>query len=37
MMDVARTILKNGRCQEADKLCMSVDEILRLIPVAARP
>lgn len=37
MMDVARTILKNGRCLEADALCMSVDEILRLIPVTARP
>ena len=37
MLDVARTILKNGRCLEADALCMSVDEILRLIPVTARP
>lgn len=32
MMQAAQAILKNGRCQEADSLCMSVDEILRLVP-----
>jgi phosphoenolpyruvate phosphomutase / 2-hydroxyethylphosphonate cytidylyltransferase len=37
MMDAARTILEHGRCQEVDKRCMSVDEILRLIPLAVRP
>ncbi len=35
MMQVARTILENGRCREADSLCMSVDSILRLIPGTA--
>jgi phosphoenolpyruvate phosphomutase / 2-hydroxyethylphosphonate cytidylyltransferase len=37
MMAAARTILANGRCLEVDKLCMSVDDILRLIPLAAPP
>ena len=32
MMQVAKTILENGRGREADKFCMSIDEILRLIP-----
>jgi phosphoenolpyruvate phosphomutase len=32
MVQVARTILENGRCWEADPLCMSIDDILRLIP-----
>jgi hypothetical protein len=35
--DVVRTILENGRCLEADALRMPVDEILRLIRMAARP
>jgi hypothetical protein len=33
----ARTILENGRRLEADALCMSTDEFLRLIPITARP
>jgi phosphoenolpyruvate phosphomutase / 2-hydroxyethylphosphonate cytidylyltransferase len=37
MMQAARTILENGRCREADDLCMSVDSILRLIPGTAGP
>ncbi len=32
MSRVARTILENGRSLEAETLCMSIDEILRLIP-----
>lgn len=35
MMQVARAILENSRCREADSLCMSVDSILRLIPGTA--
>ena len=33
----ARTILENGRRLEADALWLSIDEILRLIPITARP
>jgi phosphoenolpyruvate mutase len=32
MVQVAQTILRNGRCQEANPLCMSISDILRLIP-----
>jgi phosphoenolpyruvate phosphomutase len=32
MKQVARIILEHGRAQESDPFCMSVDEILRLIP-----
>ena len=32
MVNVAKTILQNERCLEADKLCMSINEILELIP-----
>ncbi|MFP4697148.1 MAG: phosphoenolpyruvate mutase [Eubacteriales bacterium] len=32
MQKVAETILQNHRAQEADKLCMSIKEILTLIP-----
>jgi phosphoenolpyruvate phosphomutase len=32
MKKVAETILKNGRAQEADQQCMSIKEILTLIP-----
>lgn len=32
MQKVAETILENGRALEADKLCMSINEILTLIP-----
>ena len=32
MQSVASTILKNGRCAEAEDLCMSIKEILTLIP-----
>jgi phosphoenolpyruvate phosphomutase / 2-hydroxyethylphosphonate cytidylyltransferase len=35
MMQVARTILENGRCREVDSLCMPVDSILRLVPGTA--
>jgi hypothetical protein len=35
--DVDRTILNEARRLEADAPCMSVGEILGLIPVAARP
>lgn len=32
MVGVAETILRNGRCHEADKQCMSINEVLNLIP-----
>jgi len=32
MMNVAKTILENERSLEADKMCMSIKEILELIP-----
>lgn len=32
MKEIAETILKNHRAQEADQLCMPVNEIIRLIP-----
>jgi phosphoenolpyruvate phosphomutase / 2-hydroxyethylphosphonate cytidylyltransferase len=32
MVKVAQTILEHGRGREADPLCMSIDDILRLIP-----
>ena len=32
MQETARTILQNGRSREADKLCMSIKEILTLLP-----
>lgn len=32
MQKVAETILKNGRAEEADQLCMSIKDILTLIP-----
>lgn len=32
MMKTAKSILKNGRSKEADKYCMSIKEILTLIP-----
>ncbi|MBQ8654473.1 MAG: phosphoenolpyruvate mutase [Clostridia bacterium] len=32
MQATARTILENGRSREADKLCMSIKEILSLLP-----
>lgn len=32
MMNVARTILEKGRCKEVGPMCLSVNEILRLIP-----
>ena len=32
MMKTAKTILKNGRSKEADEYCMSIKEILTLIP-----
>jgi phosphoenolpyruvate phosphomutase len=35
MTQVAKAILENGRCREADSLCMPVDSILRLIPGTA--
>ena len=35
MVRAADAILEHGRCREADALCMSVDEVLRLIPGAA--
>jgi phosphoenolpyruvate mutase len=35
MMHAARTILENGRCLELDSSCMSINEILRLIPGGA--
>jgi phosphoenolpyruvate mutase len=35
MMEAAQTILENGRSKETDSFCMSVDDILRLIPGTA--
>lgn len=32
MVKTAQTILKNGRALEADKHCLSIDEIIKLIP-----
>lgn len=32
MVNVAKTILQNGRCMEADDMCMSIKDILQLIP-----
>jgi len=32
MLEVARSILKNGRSKESDKQCMPIKEILELIP-----
>ena len=32
MVKTAQTILKNGRALEADKNCLSIDEIIKLIP-----
>ena len=33
MVDCAKSILENGRCKEAsEKYCMSIKEILTLIP-----
>jgi phosphoenolpyruvate phosphomutase len=32
MLKAARTILEHGRSKEADELCMSIKEILELIP-----
>ncbi len=35
MMRAAQTILQSGRCREADALCMSIEDVLRLIPGTA--
>jgi phosphoenolpyruvate phosphomutase len=35
MMRAAQAILEHGRCREADAFCMSIDEVLQLIPGAA--
>ena len=32
MQATARSILENGRSREADQLCMSIKEILALLP-----
>jgi phosphoenolpyruvate phosphomutase len=32
MQKTAQTILEHGRCLEANELCMSIKEIIRLIP-----
>ncbi len=32
MVKVAETILKNGRAQEADKYCLPISEVIKLIP-----
>ena len=32
MVNAAELILKNGRCYEADKMCMPINDILTLIP-----
>lgn len=32
MVKAAETILRHGRCQEADKYCLSIGEVLKLIP-----
>ena len=32
MQATAKSILENGRSKEADKLCMSIKEILTLLP-----
>jgi phosphoenolpyruvate phosphomutase len=32
MQKTAQTILENGRCLEANEMCMSIKEIIRLIP-----
>ena len=34
MINIAKTILKNGRAKEADKYCMNVKDIISLIPGA---
>jgi hypothetical protein len=31
-MRTAETILKNGRAKEADEFCLSISEIINLIP-----